>query len=104
MRLSALNSGPRRSSHVFPQAPRLISRWDGYSWEPVAVASDWAAAAAVLYPHGSADEPIEREEPGGLSRAVQDSQLRRVGMAERKKARVRDLIDEGQYRPDASGG
>lgn len=67
------------------------------------MASDWAAAAAVLCPHGSADEPTELRSLA-VSRAVQDGQLHGVGMAERKKARVRALIDEGQYRPDESGG
>ncbi|WP_327365191.1 DUF6087 family protein [Streptomyces sp. NBC_01217] len=104
MRLDALNSHPRRGSHVFPEAPRLISRWDGYSWEPVAVASHWAAAAALLYSHDVADERTERQDPGRVARAVQDSRLRGAGTAERKKARVRELLDEGHYRPEGSGG
>ncbi|WP_392675024.1 DUF6087 family protein [Streptomyces sp. LN785] len=99
LRLSALNPGPRRGSHVFPEAPRLIWRWDGYAWEPVAVASDWAAAATVLYSQDGADGPTGRRTPGRLSRTAQGRRLSGEGMAERKKARVRELLDEGDYRP-----
>ncbi|MFF3563926.1 DUF6087 family protein [Streptomyces sp. NPDC002574] len=44
LRLDTLASGPRRGTHVNPDAPRLVSRWDGCAWQPVSVVSDLAAA------------------------------------------------------------
>ncbi|MEU0860496.1 DUF6087 family protein [Streptomyces griseofuscus] len=31
LRLNTLSSGAERGSHVDPDEPRLVSRWDGYA-------------------------------------------------------------------------
>ncbi|MBW1597023.1 DUF6087 family protein [Streptomyces sp. JJ38] len=41
--------GPR-GTHVDPEAPRVIERWNGYAWEPHLFAASLAEAKAVLYP------------------------------------------------------
>ncbi|MEU6222540.1 DUF6087 family protein [Streptomyces sp. NPDC047042] len=46
--------GPR-GSHLRPDAPRAIERWNGYAWEPHALAANLAEARAMLRPE--ADEP-----------------------------------------------
>ncbi|MFE5596244.1 DUF6087 family protein [Streptomyces sp. NPDC056549] len=40
--------GPVRAAHVAPHEPRVIVRWDGYRWEPVNMASDYAAAQRFI--------------------------------------------------------
>ncbi|MER5755985.1 DUF6087 family protein [Streptomyces sp. NPDC002088] len=90
LRLNTLNSGPERGSHVDPEVPRLISRWDGYVWEPVAVACNWAAAASVLSPPSGADE---RPEQSASTRSPgQNAQAHSGGITERKRARLRGLL------------
>jgi len=91
LRVNTLGPGPQHGSHVAPQAPRLISRWDGFAWVPVAVASDWEAAAAVLHPSGGADD--RRDQP------TKPAVARTGGLAERKRARLRELLDDQPYRP-----
>ncbi|MGH4035218.1 DUF6087 family protein [Actinomycetota bacterium Odt1-20B] len=100
LRLSALTSGPERGSHVDPQAPRVISRWDGYGWEPVAVAQDWAAAAEMQRPLGDADERAGRTDStrAGGSRAAQTRERSGLTTTERKRGRVRELLDEASWR------
>ncbi|MEV7755971.1 DUF6087 family protein [Streptomyces griseofuscus] len=49
LRLNTLASGTERGSHVDPDEPRLISRWDGYAWEPVSVARNWESARFCLF-------------------------------------------------------
>ncbi|WP_328473424.1 DUF6087 family protein [Streptomyces sp. NBC_00448] len=46
--------GPR-AGHVNPEAPRLIQRWNGHTWEPHAVAANLAEAKRILHP--AAHEP-----------------------------------------------
>ncbi|WP_089105190.1 DUF6087 family protein [Streptomyces hyaluromycini] len=46
--------GPR-ASHLNPDAPRAIERWNGHVWEPYGFAANLAEAKAILYPE--ADEP-----------------------------------------------
>ncbi|MCS0605320.1 DUF6087 family protein [Streptomyces sp. LP11] len=46
--------GPR-AGHLAPEAPRLIQRWNGYTWEAYGFAADLAEAKRVLYP--AAQEP-----------------------------------------------
>jgi hypothetical protein len=46
--------GPR-ASHLNPDAPRAIERWNGHTWEPHGFAANLAEAKAILYPE--ADEP-----------------------------------------------
>ncbi|WP_310722601.1 DUF6087 family protein [Streptomyces sp. N2A] len=50
--------GPR-GAHLNPDAPRVIQRWNGYSWEPHGCASNLAEAKRILYP-----EVIESPAPG----------------------------------------
>jgi hypothetical protein len=41
--------GPK-GSHLHPDAPRVIQRWNGYTWEPHCFAVDLAEAQRLLYP------------------------------------------------------
>ncbi|MBW1603765.1 hypothetical protein JJV70_16945 [Streptomyces sp. JJ66] len=46
-------TGPR-GAHVSPAAPRVIERWNGYTWELHTLAASLTEAQAILYP--DADE------------------------------------------------
>ncbi|EFL34023.1 conserved hypothetical protein [Streptomyces viridochromogenes DSM 40736] len=46
--------GPR-ASHLNPDAPRAIERWNGHAWELYGFAASLADAKAILYPE--ANEP-----------------------------------------------
>ncbi|MFE1315031.1 DUF6087 family protein [Streptomyces sp. NPDC058755] len=48
--------GPR-ASHLNPEAPRAIERWNGHMWEPYGFAANLAEAKAVLYPEASEPPP-----------------------------------------------
>ncbi|WFB07623.1 DUF6087 family protein [Streptomyces sp. LX-29] len=48
--------GPR-GSHLNPDAPRAIERWNGYSWEPYAFAASLAEARRILYPEPTQQPP-----------------------------------------------
>ena len=48
--------GPR-ASHLNPEAPRAIERWNGHAWEPYAFAASLAEAKAILYPETSRPPP-----------------------------------------------
>ncbi|MEU1290504.1 DUF6087 family protein [Kitasatospora sp. NPDC005856] len=37
------------AAHLHQDAPRLVSRWDGYQWVPETVAPDYAAAQRFLH-------------------------------------------------------
>ncbi|MEV6834637.1 DUF6087 family protein [Streptomyces sp. NPDC051133] len=50
----ASGDGPR-ASHLNPDAPRAIERWNGHVWEPYGFAATLAEAKAILYPE--TDEP-----------------------------------------------
>jgi hypothetical protein len=41
--------GPK-GSHLNPDAPRIIQRWNGYAWEPHGFAADLAEAQRILHP------------------------------------------------------
>ncbi|MGW0945053.1 DUF6087 family protein [Streptomyces sp. NPDC002623] len=56
--------GPR-GSHLNPDAPRAIERWNGHTWEPYGFAADLAEAKAVLYP-----QAIEPPTPGPLPKPL----------------------------------
>ncbi|UQA97549.1 DUF6087 family protein [Streptomyces halobius] len=43
-----LAPGNLRASHIAPDAPRLLTEWDGHQWAPVGIAPDAAAAAVFL--------------------------------------------------------
>ncbi|MFJ6697507.1 DUF6087 family protein [Streptomyces sp. NPDC091272] len=40
----------RRATHLFPDKPRAIERWNGHTWELVTVVPNLAEAKRVLYP------------------------------------------------------
>ncbi|MFF5014007.1 DUF6087 family protein [Streptomyces sp. NPDC001165] len=48
--------GPR-ASHLNPEAPRAIERWNGHMWEPYGFAANLAEVKAVLYPEASEPPP-----------------------------------------------
>ncbi|MFJ8308759.1 MULTISPECIES: DUF6087 family protein [unclassified Streptomyces] len=50
------STGPR-GSHVAPDAPRAIERWNGYAWEPYGFASNLAEAQAMLFPETNEPPP-----------------------------------------------
>ncbi|MGP9021176.1 DUF6087 family protein [Streptomyces sp. BR1] len=56
--------GPK-GSHLSPDAPRAIERWNGHTWEPHGLVSSLAEAKAVLYP-----EPGEPPAPGAVPKPL----------------------------------
>ncbi|MFI8087092.1 DUF6087 family protein [Streptomyces sp. NPDC086080] len=56
--------GPR-GSHLNPEAPRVIQRWNGYAWEPHGYAANLAEAQRLLYPRDEAPPtaPVPRPQP-----------------------------------------
>ncbi|MEU7416901.1 DUF6087 family protein [Streptomyces antibioticus] len=52
----APGDGPR-ASHLNPDAPRAIERWNGHAWEPYGFAACLADAKAVLYPEANEPSP-----------------------------------------------
>ncbi|MET7905963.1 DUF6087 family protein [Streptomyces sp. NPDC005355] len=46
--------GAPKASHLNPDAPRAIERWNDYEWESHGFAANLAEAKAILYPE--ADE------------------------------------------------
>ncbi|MGI5251664.1 DUF6087 family protein [Actinacidiphila glaucinigra] len=90
LRAGTLAQGPRWGAHVAPDAPRLISRWDGHTWRPVAVVADLAQARAVLRAarNGLQATPAT----GGDGGAAPASRL--SAAADRREARLRALPDE----------
>lgn len=46
-----------RASHLHPDAPRAIERWNGHTWEPHGFATNLAEAKAVLYPETGEPSP-----------------------------------------------
>jgi hypothetical protein len=44
-----------KASHLHPDAPRVIQRWNGHAWEPHGLAANLAEARRILYPR--AEEP-----------------------------------------------
>ncbi|WDV53642.1 DUF6087 family protein [Streptomyces coeruleorubidus] len=54
--------GPR-GSHLYPETPRAIERWNGHAWEPYGFAADLDETKAVLYPEASrppSPEPVSK--------------------------------------------
>ncbi|BCL22194.1 DUF6087 family protein [Streptomyces tuirus] len=49
-------NGPR-ASHLHPDAPRAIERWNGHTWELYGFAAGLAEAQAVLYPEAGKPAP-----------------------------------------------
>ncbi|MFD5320789.1 DUF6087 family protein [Streptomyces sp. NPDC127098] len=56
-RVVTLTPGPPAGGHVDPAAPRLVSRWNGYEWEAVAVVANLAEAKRILYPETAGTDP-----------------------------------------------
>nr|WSY54136.1 DUF6087 family protein [Streptomyces sp. NBC_00886] len=48
-----VSGGGPRASHLNRDAPRVIERWNGHTWEPHAFAANLAEAKAFLYPEAS---------------------------------------------------
>ena len=44
--------GPQ-GSHLNPDAPRVIQRWNGHAWEPHTFAANLAEAKRILHPQAS---------------------------------------------------
>ncbi|MEO3754090.1 DUF6087 family protein [Streptomyces sp. B6B3] len=57
-RVDTLSPGPRQGDHVNPEAPRLISRWNGYEWEAVAFAANLAEAKRFTHPETAGTDPV----------------------------------------------
>ncbi|MFF1560580.1 DUF6087 family protein [Streptomyces sp. NPDC058279] len=67
LRAVPLTAGPARGEHVRPDRPRVIVRWDGFTWEPVAVAPDHAAARRLIDPTApAASVPVPGYTPAPL--------------------------------------
>lgn len=97
LRLNTLVSGPQRGSHVNPGAPRLVSQWDGYAWQPVSVVSDLAGAQAVLYgPERQERHPVQWQSSGRLVRGAGTRMSPAAAAADRRKARLRELLESGR--------
>ncbi|MFD9611943.1 DUF6087 family protein [Streptomyces sp. NPDC059083] len=45
--------GPR-ASHLNPEAPRAIQRWNGHLWEAYGFAANLGEARRILFPHTAA--------------------------------------------------
>jgi hypothetical protein len=41
--------GRRCASHLDPKAPRIVVEFDGFAWQSIAVAEDYAAAQRMLH-------------------------------------------------------
>lgn len=57
--------GGPRASHLNPDAPRAIERWNGHTWEPYGFAASLAEAKAILYP-----QPDEPSPPGPVPKPL----------------------------------
>lgn len=55
--------GSARGSHVSPDAPRVIERWNGSSWELHAIVPNLAEAKRLLYPDPEASPPAPEPSP-----------------------------------------
>ncbi|MBB1245830.1 hypothetical protein GL263_20060 [Streptomyces durbertensis] len=56
--------GGPRASHVSPDAPRLVERWNGHGWEFHVLAANLAEAKRILYPE-AAGQPASGPEAAG---------------------------------------
>ncbi|XKK59209.1 DUF6087 family protein [Streptomyces sp. ARC32] len=58
--------GPR-GTHLAPDAPRVIQRWNGHVWEPHGFAANLAEARRVLHPGtGTGTDPSPETTPGSM--------------------------------------
>ncbi|MGC0327051.1 hypothetical protein RKD23_000041 [Streptomyces sp. SAI-170] len=58
-------AGPQ-GSHLHPDAPRAIQRWNGYAWEPYGFAASFAEAQRLLYPRAEEPEAAPAAQPQPL--------------------------------------
>ncbi|WP_406200798.1 DUF6087 family protein [Kitasatospora sp. NBC_01560] len=63
-----LAPGPRRGAHVFRDAPRLVVEWDGFAWQPVGVAENYAQAHLLIARAGTAAALPQSDAPVPLLR------------------------------------
>ncbi|MFE2524742.1 DUF6087 family protein [Streptomyces sp. NPDC059382] len=67
LRAVPLGPGTARGGHVQPELPRAVVRWDGFTWEPVTVAPDYAAARRIIDPTAPAETvPVPGYSPAPL--------------------------------------
>lgn len=59
--------GPR-ASHLNPDAPRAVERWNGHTWELYGFAASLAEAQAILYPEANEGSP-----PGPVRKPITSS-------------------------------
>jgi hypothetical protein len=52
-------------SHLNPDAPRAVQRWNGHTWEPYGLASNLTEAKRILYP-GAGEPPAPAPVPQPL--------------------------------------
>jgi len=58
--------GPK-GSHLNPDAPRAIQRWNGYAWEAHGFAANLAEAQRLLYPETEDSAPESSAQPQPLT-------------------------------------
>ncbi|MEV7787197.1 DUF6087 family protein [Streptomyces sp. NPDC088106] len=77
--------GPR-ASHLNPDAPRAIERWNGHTWELFGFAASLVEAQAILYPEAnepSRSRPVPKPLGSGKHRKPQTPRPDGGGRAER---------------------
>ncbi|MFJ4704614.1 DUF6087 family protein [Streptomyces anulatus] len=57
--------GPK-ASHLNPEAPRAIQRWNGYAWEPHGTTASLAEAQRLVYPRVEEWSPVAASTPQPL--------------------------------------
>ncbi|MFD3813597.1 DUF6087 family protein [Streptomyces rubiginosohelvolus] len=57
--------GPK-ASHLNPDVPRAIQRWNGYAWEPHGTAATLAEAQRIVYPRVEEQLPVAASTPQPL--------------------------------------
>ncbi|MGP3685835.1 DUF6087 family protein [Streptomyces sp. IBSNAI002] len=105
LRAVPLAAGPARGSHVDPGSPRMITRWDGFQWQAVAVVPNYAAARQVIDPAAPAEQvQLPRYSPAPL-RAGRGRHRRTCTPASRngqKRKRSKLVAENGRESPRAS--
>lgn len=71
--------GPK-GSHLNPAAPRVIQRWNGYTWEPHGFAVNLAEAQRLLHPRDEGPPTVAAAHPQPL----------RAGRGRHRKSRPRE--------------
>ncbi|MCV2460427.1 DUF6087 family protein [Streptomyces sp. ICN988] len=61
----APGDGPR-GTHLNPDAPRAIQRWNGSAWEPHGFAASLAEAKRILYPEAQKPPTMPAPQPHPL--------------------------------------